>query len=60
MEREENEMTREEKITKMIQAQQLLTFEEWFELNKYCFILAKNANDPRKMYEEYVAEHLGE
>ena len=60
MEREENDMTREEKIVKMIRAQQLLTFEEWFELNKICFTLAKNANDPRKMYEEYVAEQLGE
>ena len=53
-------MTREEKIAKMIQAQQLLTYEEWFELNKICFVLAKNAHEPRRLYEEYVAEQLGE
>lgn len=60
MEREENDMTREEKIVKMIRAQQLLTFEEWYELNQYCFSLLKNTHEPRKLYEEYVAEQLGE
>ena len=60
MEREESLMTREEKIAKMIQAQQLLTFEEWYELNQYCFSLLKNTHEPRKLYEEYVAEVLGE
>jgi hypothetical protein len=53
-------MTREEKIQAYIKGQQLLTFEQWYEINQYAFTLGKNKNDPRKMYEEYVAEVLGE
>ena len=53
-------MTREEKIEQLIKAEQMVTFEEWYEINQYAFIFSKNKNDPRKLYEEYVAEMLGE
>lgn len=53
-------MTREEKIQQLIKAEQMVTFEEWYEMNQYAFTLGRNKNDPKKMYEEYVAEVLGE
>ena len=53
-------MTREEKIEQLIKAEQMVTFEEWYEINQYAFIFGKNKNDPRKLYEEYVADVLGE
>ena len=53
-------MTREEKIERLIKGQQLLTFEQWYEINQWAFIFGKNKNDPKKLYEEYVAEVLGE
>ena len=59
-EREETTMTREEKIERLIKGQQLLTFEQWYEINQWTFIFGKNKNDPKRLYEEYVAEVLGE
>lgn len=60
IEREENKMTREEKIARLIAGGQLPTFEEWYELNRVAFEYTKNKNKPRDLYEEYVAEVLGE
>ena len=53
-------MTREEKIEKLIKGQQLLTFEEWYELNRFALEYTRNSINPRELYEEYVAEVLGE
>ena len=53
-------MTREEKIQRAIAGGQLVTFEEWYKLNRDAFELLKNANKPEELYEEYVAEVLGE
>ena len=53
-------MTREEKIQRLINSQQLYTFEEWYEMNKYAFEMLKNSLNPTKLYEKYVAEVLGE
>jgi hypothetical protein len=53
-------MTREEKIERAIKGQQLLTYEEWYELNKDSFELLRNSLTPQKVYEEYVNEVLGE
>ena len=53
-------MTREELIREYIRAQQLLTFEEWYKINENAFTIGKNEENPKKMYEEYIAEFLGE
>ena len=53
-------MTREERIERLIKAQQLYTFEEWYEMNKNAFEVMKNSLSPVRLYEEYVAEVLGE
>lgn len=53
-------MTREEKIERLIAGGQLLTFEAWYEFNRVAFEYIKNKNKPRDLYEEYVAEVLGE
>ena len=53
-------MTREEKIQQLIKGQQLLTYEEWYKLNQFAFECAKNSLNPKVLYEEYVAEVLGE
>ena len=53
-------MTREEKIQRAVAGGQLITFEEWYELNREAFELLKNTNKPEDLYEEYVAEVLGE
>lgn len=38
----------------------ILTFEQWYELVKDMFELVKNSYNPRDLYDEYVAEMLGE
>lgn len=53
-------MTREEKINLYIRAEQLLDFEHWYELNRVNFELLENSRKPEEVYEEYVAEVLGE
>ena len=53
-------MTREEKIERAIKGQQLLTYDEWYQLNKNAFELIHNSLSPQKVYEEYVNEVLGE
>ena len=53
-------MTREEKIERAIKGQQLLTYAEWYELNKDAFELLRNSFTPQEIYEEYVKEELGE
>ena len=53
-------MTREEKIQRLINSQQLYTFEEWYEINKYAFEVLENSHNSRDLYEEYVREVLGE
>lgn len=53
-------MTREERIERLIKAQQLYTFEEWYEINKYAFEVLRNSLNPKVLYEEYVREVLGE
>jgi hypothetical protein len=53
-------MTREEKIDKLIKGQQLLTYEEWYALNKNTFEVLRNSLSPKETYEEYVREVLGE
>jgi hypothetical protein len=54
------DMSREEKILAYIKAKQLLSFEEWYALNETCFKYGMNKNDPKRLYEEYVNEVLGE
>ena len=53
-------MTREEKIQQLIKGQQLLTYEEWYRLNQFALEYTRNSINPKEMYEEYVAEVLGE
>ena len=53
-------MTREERIEQAIKGQQLLTYEEWYALNKNAFELLRNTLSPKVLYEEYVKEVLGE
>jgi hypothetical protein len=53
-------MTREERIEQAIKGQQLLTYEEWYALNKHAFELLRNSLNPKALYEEYVNEVLGE
>ena len=53
-------MTREERIQRLINSQQLCTFEEWYEMNKTAFEMLRNSHDPKRLYEEYVREVLGE
>jgi hypothetical protein len=53
-------MTREEKIELLIRAQQLPTYEEWYELNRDVFEVVNNSLKPEEVYEEYVKEKLGE
>ena len=53
-------MTREEKINLFIRAEQLLDFERWYELNRDAFELLGSSRKPEEVYEEYVAEVLGE
>jgi hypothetical protein len=53
-------MTREERIERAIKGQQLLTYAEWYEINKLAFEWCRNSLNPEKLYEEYVNETLGE
>ena len=53
-------MTREEKIQRLTEAKQILTFEEWYKVNQDAFILGKVKKDPKQIYDEYVTEILGE
>lgn len=52
-------MTKQQQIDAYIKAKQLLTFDEWYALNETAFTLGKNKNNPKELYEEYVAEVLG-
>ena len=40
----------------LIKAQQLLTYEEWYELNKVVFTATKTHHNPEELYNEYVEE----
>jgi hypothetical protein len=40
----------------LIKAQQLLTYEEWYELNKVVFTTTKTHHNPEELYNEYVEE----
>jgi hypothetical protein len=51
-------MTRQEKIDKLIRAQQLVTFEEWYAVNEIAYTYGKNGRNPQKDYEDYVEETL--
>ena len=40
----------------LIKSQQLLTYEEWYELNKVVFTATKTHRNPEELYNEYVEE----
>jgi hypothetical protein len=42
----------------LLKSQQLLTYEEWYELNKVVFTTTKTHRNPEELYNEYVEEIL--
>lgn len=50
------ETLREELITKKI----MLTWEEWWDMNKDIFTVVHNSLDPHKAYEDYVNEMIND
>lgn len=51
-------MTRSEKVAILINAQQMLTYEEWFEKAGYAYNLMNTKYSPAEKYAEYVEETI--
>ena len=53
-------MTRSEKVAILIKAQQLYTYEEWFEKVGYIYSLMNTKHSPAEKYAAYVEETIQE
>lgn len=51
-------MTRSEKVTTLIKAQQLYTYEEWYKTIGYVYNLMNTHHSPAEEYAIYVEETL--
>ena len=51
-------MTRSEKVAMLIEAQQLYTYEEWYEAIGYVYSLMDTSHSPAEEYAAYVEETL--
>ena len=43
---------------KLLRSQQILTFEEWYEEMKWCFIFGFADGTPEEQYEDYVTREM--
>jgi hypothetical protein len=51
-------MTRSEKVAILINAQQMLTYDEWYEKVGYVYSLMNMKHSPAEEYVEYVEETI--
>jgi hypothetical protein len=51
-------MTRSEKVAKLINAQQMFTYDEWFKKVGYIYGLMNMKHSPAEEYAEYVEETI--